>query len=86
MRQTISLNQSTAEQVAATARELRITPARLITQAIEEFLQRQQNQRMQQQLDEAYADGLTEDERAYQRAAFESYCRLVAAEAQEDKW
>jgi hypothetical protein len=86
MRQTISLRQSVFDQIAEDAREKRISPARLMAQAIEEYVQHQQNKRMQQQLDEAYADGPTEEERAYQRAAFESYCRLVAKEAQEDKW
>ena len=39
MQQTISLHQSLSKQVAETARELDITPTRLMAQAIEEFLQ-----------------------------------------------
>ncbi len=86
MQLTISLSESLSQQAAEIASELSLTPNRLITQAFEEFVQRRQNQRDQQRLDECYADGPTEEERTYQRAAFVSYCRLVAKEAQEDKW
>ena len=84
MRQTISLRQSLFAQIAETARELRISPNRLMAQAIEEFLQRRQNRRDAQRLDEAYADGPTEEEREWLRFALESHRRILEKEG--DEW
>ncbi|NOT60834.1 MAG: hypothetical protein HOP19_11495 [Acidobacteria bacterium] len=83
MRQTISLRQSVFNQIAEAAREERISPSRLIAQAIEDFLQRRQNRRDAQRLDEAYADGPTEEEREWLRFAWESHCRIFQATGNE---
>ena len=84
MRQTISLRQSLFHQIAETARELRISPSRLMAQAIEEFVQRHQNRQYLQQINEAYADAPDEEEQELSRAALRMHRRLLSAE--EDQW
>ncbi len=84
MRQNISLRQSVFNQIAEAAREERISPARLMAQAIEEYLQRRQNRRDFQRLNACYADGPTEEEREWQRFALESHRRILEKEG--DEW
>jgi hypothetical protein len=85
MQQTISLRESVSQQVAETARELQTTPDRLMTQAIEEFLQRHENQRLHQQLNDAYATPPDEDEQELLQASLRLHRQLLAAEG-EDSW
>lgn len=84
MRQTISLRQSVFNQIAEAAREERISPSRLMAQAIEDFLTRRQNRSDTQRLNEAYADTPDEEERELTQAAMRLHRRVLELEG--DEW
>lgn len=59
----VSINEDLAGEADALARELRITRSRLYGMALREFLKRHENRRLLERLNEAYADGLDDEER-----------------------
>jgi metal-responsive CopG/Arc/MetJ family transcriptional regulator len=52
----ISLQESLFEQVEALARELNVSCSRLLTLALEDFIHRYQNQKLLEQINNAYDD------------------------------
>ena len=63
----ISIQQSLFEQAEALARELHISRSRLFALAVEDFMQRYENQRLLERINDAYADTTTPDEQALLR-------------------
>ena len=61
---TISLEAPLFEKAESLAQEMKISRSRLIALALEDFVQRYQNERLLEQLDAAYADGLDAEEQA----------------------
>ena len=60
----ISIQQSLFEQAEALARELRISRSRLFALAVEDFMQRYENQRLLERINDAYTDTTTPEEQA----------------------
>ena len=52
----ISLQQPLFEQVEALAREMQVSRSRLFVLAVEEFIERHQNQKLLQEINAAYED------------------------------
>lgn len=59
----VSINEDLAGEADALARELKVTRSRLYGMALREFLRRHEDRRLLERLNEAYADGLDNEER-----------------------
>lgn len=77
---TISIQQSLFEQVEALARELHISRSRLFAIAVEDFMQRYENQRLLERINDAYADTTTPDEQALLRRMRRQQRQMVEGE------
>ncbi len=58
----VSIRRDLAEEADSLAHERGITRSRLYAMALEEFVRKHENQRLLERLNEAYADGLDDDE------------------------
>src|SRR5262245_23506749 len=76
----ISIQQSLFEQVEALARELHISRSRLFAIAMEDFMQRYENQRLLARINDAYADTTTPDEQALLRRMRRQQRQMVEGE------
>ena len=76
----ISIQQSLFEQVDALARELHISRSRLFAIAVEDFMQRYENQRLLERINDAYADTTTPDEQALLRRMRRQQRQMVEGE------
>ena len=76
----ISIQQSLFEQVEALARELHISRSRLFALAVEDFMQRYENQRLLERINDAYADTTTPDEQALLRRMRRQQRQMVEGE------
>ncbi len=76
----VSIQATLFEQAEAAAREMNISRSRLYNLALEEFLRHRENQELLRRLNEAYADDLDEEERAFLRAG----ARHVMNQANEE--
>ena len=76
----ISIQQSLFEQVEALARELHISRSRLFAIAVEDFMQRYENQRLLERINDAYADTTTPDEQALLRRMRRQQRQMVEGE------
>ncbi len=78
MKEAISLQKSLYKQVQLLARELKITPRKLIVLAVEGFIQRQQNQRLLERINAVYDDAPNAEEQEFQRRMKREHLRVVA--------
>ena len=78
----ISLNDSLLEQVETLAQEMKISRSQVFALAAQDFIHRHQNQRLTEQLNEAYKDGPDEEERQWLLHARQSYGRIL----EKDEW
>jgi metal-responsive CopG/Arc/MetJ family transcriptional regulator len=76
----ISIQQSLFEQAEALARELHISRSRLFALAVEDFMQRYENQRLLERINDAYADTTTPDEQALLRRMRRQQRQMVEGE------
>ena len=76
----ISIQQSLFEQAEALARELHISRSRLFALAVEDFMQRHENQRLLERINDAYADTTTPDEQALLRRMRRQQRQMVEGE------
>ena len=76
----ISVQQSLYEKVGELARKLKIPRSRVFVLALEEFVQRQDNQLLLAQLNKAYEDAPTAEEKKVMRSARNSHRRIVEGE------
>jgi predicted transcriptional regulator len=76
----ISMQPSLDEKVTETARKLKIPRSRVLVRAVEEFIQRQDNQLLLAQIDAAYQDAPTAEEKKIMRRARSSHRRIVEGE------
>ena len=76
----ISIQQSLFEQAEALARELHISRSRLFALAVEDFMQRYENQRLLERINDAYADTTTPDEQALLRCMRRRQRQMVEGE------
>ena len=75
----ISIQQSLFEQADALARELHISRSRLFALAVEDFMQRYENQRLLERINDAYAD-ITPEEQALLRRMRRQQRQMVEGE------
>jgi metal-responsive CopG/Arc/MetJ family transcriptional regulator len=75
----ISIQQSLFEQADALARELHISRSRLFALAVEDFMQRYENQRLLERINDAYAD-ITPEEQALLRSMRRQQRQMVEGE------
>ncbi|RME74102.1 MAG: ribbon-helix-helix protein, CopG family [Chloroflexi bacterium] len=61
----ISIQKALYEQVDQMARELNVSRSRIFVMAVEEFIQRYQNQQLLQQINQAYDDMPPAEEQVY---------------------
>ena len=76
----ISIQQSLFEQAEALARELHISRSRLFALAVEDFMQRYENQRLLERINDAYADTTTPEEQALLRRMRPQQRQMVEGE------
>lgn len=73
----ISIQKSLFEQAEALAHKMKISRSRLFGLALEAYLHRQENQELLAQLNAAYADEPTAQEKEYRRRVRRSHRRLL---------
>jgi metal-responsive CopG/Arc/MetJ family transcriptional regulator len=78
----ISLDEHLFNEVKETARDLNTSRSRVIRQALLEFMERRKNQRLFDQLNEAYKDEPTEEEENIARSMRDVQQRL----AEQEPW
>ena len=76
----ISIQQPLFEQAEALARELHISRSRLFALAVEDFMQRYENQRLLERINDAYADTTTPEEQALLRRMRRQQRQMVEGE------
>jgi len=72
----ISIDKRLFDQMEKLARKRRIPRSRLFAQAASEFLNKQRGLDITEQLNQAYADGETNEDKAFRRAAMHNMRRL----------
>ena len=77
IRTAISLERELFEQGEATALRLGLTRSGLCATALREFLERRENEELARSLEEAYGDGITDEEQEQLRAASASFRRMI---------
>jgi metal-responsive CopG/Arc/MetJ family transcriptional regulator len=65
----ISIPEDLAREADALAKELNITRSQLFSRAVAEFVERHENRKLLERINEAYAEGLDEEERELLRRA-----------------
>ena len=76
----VSIQQSLFEQAEALAREMHISRSRLFTLAVEDFIQRYENQRLLEHINAACADIPTPDEHTLLRRMRRQHRQMVEGE------
>jgi metal-responsive CopG/Arc/MetJ family transcriptional regulator len=76
----ISLQKALFERADDMARDMSISRSRLFALALEDYIEKQQNRKMLEQLNRAHADGLDQDEIRLLRAAKKTHRRIVDGE------
>jgi metal-responsive CopG/Arc/MetJ family transcriptional regulator len=76
----ISLQESLFEQVEALADELNVSRSRLLALALEDFIRRYQNQKLLDQINQAYDDAPDSTEQARLRQMRRQHRRVVEGE------
>ena len=76
----ISIQQPLFEQAEALARELHISRSRLFALAVEDFMQRYENQRLLERINDAYADTTIPEEQALLRSMRRQQRQMVEGE------
>lgn len=74
---TISLEESLFEAAKTVAQEMNISRNRLFTIAVEQFIERYQNQKMLKTLNEVYQDGSDASEQQFLREVKPRYRKLL---------
>lgn len=76
----ISMQPSLDEKVTETARKLKVPRSRILVRAVEEFIQRQDNQLLLEQINKVYQDAPTAEEKKRIRRGRSSHRRIVEGE------
>ncbi len=76
----ISIQKSLFEKVDNLAREMNVSRSRVFVMAVEEFLQRYQNQQLLEELNRAYEDAPTQDGKEYLEHMRQQQRRVVVDE------
>ncbi|MEW6618603.1 MAG: CopG family transcriptional regulator [bacterium] len=73
----ISIQKSLFEGIESLAQRMNVSRSHLVAMAVKDFLQRQQNQQLLQQLNDAYGDAPDLAERKYEKNVRARHKRLV---------
>ncbi|MEW6364991.1 MAG: hypothetical protein AB1714_10170 [Acidobacteriota bacterium] len=73
----ISIDRVLFDRANQTARDLKLSRSMLFSRAVTEFIERRQNRKLLDELNKAYADGPSEEERRIQNAMRKHHRRLV---------
>jgi len=76
----ISIRESLFEQVESLARELNVSRSRLFVLAVEEYLQRYKNQKLLEQINEAFDDLPADSDQSFLRKTQPQHRKLVEGE------
>jgi hypothetical protein len=76
----VTLQDSMCEQIATLAHEMQISQNELLALAIAEYVQKHHYQKLQQSWNEAYTDGLDEDEQMMLKGIRQQQRRLIDLE------
>ena len=76
----ISLDVDLFNQAEEAAQDMQLTRSRLIALALKDYLRRWENQRLLESINEAYADGPDEEERAWLRYGRRQMKRILEDE------
>lgn len=76
----ISLPRALFDQAEELARKMNVSRSRLFSLALEDYVQRQRDRQLLAELNEAYADGLDEEERTLLQQASYSFQQIVEGE------
>ncbi len=76
----VTLQDSMCEQIATLAHEMQISQNELLALAIAEYVQKHHYQKLQQSWNEAYTDGLDEDEQMMLKGIRRQQRRLIDLE------
>jgi len=76
----VTLQDSMCEQIATLAHEMQISQNELLALAIAEYVQKHHYQKLQQSWNEAYTDGLDEDEKMMLKGIRRQQRRLIDLE------
>ena len=71
------LSQSLIEQAKTVANEMKISPAQLLTLAVEDFIRRHRNRQLTEQMNKAYEDGPDEEEREWLQLSQQAYRKVL---------
>jgi metal-responsive CopG/Arc/MetJ family transcriptional regulator len=76
----ISIPEPLFERVEAMAHEMDVPRSHIFAEALEEYVQRRQNQQLLERLNAVYASGLDEDERRLLQAHKRAYRKVLEEE------
>ena len=76
----ISLPRALFNQAEELAQKMNVSRSRLFSLALEDYVQRQRDRQLLAELNEAYADGLDEEERTLLRHASHAHRQVVEGE------
>jgi len=76
----ISMHKSLFEQAENLARKLKVSRSRLFVMALEDFIHRQQNRELLEQINAAYKDEPDRSEQTLRRKAKRTHRRIVEGE------
>jgi metal-responsive CopG/Arc/MetJ family transcriptional regulator len=79
----VSLPEELFTQVEAVAADLKVPRSRVYANALEEYVRHWENRRLSEQLDAAYADGLTDEDREFLEYSRRAAARVAALEPEE---
>lgn len=78
----ISLGEPLLKQVDSVAQEMKIPRSHLFVLAVEEFLQRRENERLLEAINKAYSEPPSEEEELYLQAIQRDYAEMLG----DEKW
>lgn len=77
----ISLEETLFNKVKQLASEMHVSRSKLFTLAVKDFLQKQENKKMLAQLNAAYSDSPSEEEKTISKAMHEKQRKIVGQES-----
>ena len=77
---TITLKKSLVDEMEAIAQEMKISPSRLLMLAVQDFIERHQNQKLLDEINAAQGDELDEQESIRSKQILHQYRKLIEGE------
>ena len=77
----ISLEENLFNQVKQLARDMHVSRSKLFTLAVKDFLQKQENKKLLAQLNAAYSDSQSDEEKAVSKGMHKKHLKIVEQES-----